>query len=121
MLQRVASLSAALALVVFVGVSFAADKSAAGDKDTSNSAIRGTVSNVDAHSITITDNNGKDRKLMVEKDAEITCNGKTCKLEDLKNGATVKVLVKKDGDNQVASRIEATTTAAKDKETTKDK
>ena len=67
MMNRVLSLGAALAVVVFVGAVVAADKPAAPDK--SNSAITGTLSSVAADSITVTDKDGKDHKLTVDKDA----------------------------------------------------
>lgn len=113
MLQRVASLGAALALVVFVGAAVAADKTAA-DKAASNSAISGTLNKVSADSITITDNSGKEHTMTVDKNADVTCDGKTCKVDDLKKGVTVRVTPKKD-DATVASRIEAKTATEKDK------
>jgi hypothetical protein len=55
---------------------------------------------------------GKDGKTehthTVAPDAMITCDGKACKLDDLKAGFNVKVTTKK-GDKTVATKIEAST------------
>ena len=116
MLHRIASLTAALALCCFVGAAVAADKTAA-DKTsdtTSNSKVTGTVEKASADSLTITDKDGKEHKLMVAKDATVTCDGKECKAADLKAGATVTVSTKKDGDNMWATKIEAKSGTPKD-------
>jgi hypothetical protein len=97
-------LAAALAVVVFVGAAIAAEPAKAADK--SNSAITGTVTKAGDGAITVTDASGKDHKLMVDKAADISCDGKVCKLEDLKNGVSVTVTTKKD-DTTVATKIEA--------------
>ena len=49
-----------------------------------------------------------DGKLTIA-DTKITCDGKECKLEDLKKDVKVKVTCKKDGDKFTALTIEATT------------
>ncbi len=49
------------------------------------------------------------------KDAKITCDGKDCKLDDLKKGQTVTVTIEKQGDDTVATKIEAKTATDKDK------
>jgi hypothetical protein len=42
--------------------------------------------------LTMTDTDGSNRQThVVARDAKITCDGKECKLEDLKEGCTVKV------------------------------
>ena len=58
--------------------------------------------------LTITDGDGKELALTVGKKAKMTCDGKECKLEDLKKGTKVKVTTKK-GDEKTALRIEAKT------------
>jgi hypothetical protein len=39
--------------------------------------------------------------------AKITCDGKDCKLEDLKKGYNVRVTVEKQGERNVVTRIDA--------------
>src|ERR1700682_4227445 len=107
MLNRILPLGLALGVFLASGIAAAAAVEKTSDK--SDSTVAGTVSkvNVDGLKITVTDKDGKDHKLMVAKDADISCDGAACKLEDIKNGATVTVTVKKDGDNRTASKIEA--------------
>lgn len=57
--------------------------------------------------LTIVDKEKKEHSCTVAKDAKITCEGKECKLEDLKEGFMVKVTVEKDGDKAMATKIEA--------------
>ncbi len=60
--------------------------------------------------LTMTDKDGKNEHTHdVAADAKITCDGKDCKLADLKKGYKVKVTVKKDGGKEQATRIEART------------
>ena len=120
MLHRVLSLAAALALLGFVGASHAADKTSADKSDSDNAAIRGTLDKVGADSITVTDNNGKEHTMTVDKSADVTCDGKECKLSDLKKGVMVRVTAKRD-DRTVAEKVEASTASAKDKSDVKDK
>jgi hypothetical protein len=46
--------------------------------------------------LTIEDKEKKEHSCTVAKDAKITCNGKECKLDELKKGVKVKVTVEKD-------------------------
>ena len=65
--------------------------------------------------LVMTDNDTKKEMThTVAADAKITCDGKVCKLEDLKKGITVKVTTKKD-DVKTAVAIEASTKDDKDK------
>jgi len=107
MMKRVLSLTAALAVVVFVTAAYAADKPA-DNKDNTNSTVIGTVTKAAADSITITDKDGKDRTLTVSKDAKVTCDGKECKVTDLKNGTMVTVTLNADHKDQV-DKIDAKT------------
>jgi len=108
MMQRVLSLTAALAVVLFVGAAVAAD--AAKDKDATGSTVTGTVSKVSADSITVTDSNGKDYMLTIAKDAKITCDGKSCQLADLDPSKVKSVTVTLNTDDKTkAERIEAKT------------
>jgi hypothetical protein len=49
----------------------------------------------------------KEHSHEVAKDAKITCDGKDCKLEDLKKGFMVKVTTDKKDGKELAVRIEA--------------
>jgi hypothetical protein len=69
----------------------------------------GKVVSAGKNKLTMTDKDGKKEVThTVAADAVITCDGKACKLEDLKKGITVKVTMKKD-DKTVAAAIEAST------------
>ncbi len=103
LMKRVQLLSlfvAALAVVAFVGVpAFADDK--AGTHE-------GTVVKAENGKLTMT---GKDDKREHSHDvpatAKITCDGKECKLDELKRGQTVKVTVEKKDNKNVITKIEA--------------
>ena len=59
--------------------------------------------------LTMTDKDGKNEHTHdVAADAKISCDGKDCKLEDLKKGTKVKVTTAKKGDKTAATKIEAT-------------
>jgi hypothetical protein len=58
--------------------------------------------------LTVTTANTRTQTFLVPATARILCDGKECRLEDLKPGSTVKVTMKGDGDRAV-SRVEATT------------
>jgi len=96
MLRRALMLILALAVVLaFSPVVFAeADKTA-----------EGTVVKTDENKLTIEDKEKKEHTCEVAKDAKITCNGKECKLDDLKKGTKVKVTVA----GKKATKIVATT------------
>jgi predicted outer membrane protein len=113
MMHRVLSLTAAVALVLFVGLAVAADKTDKPDDNTHS----GVVTSAGDGKLTMTDKDGKNEHTHhVAKDAKITCDGKECKLEDLKKGANITVTTGKQGDSTVAVKIEATTASSKDKE-----
>jgi hypothetical protein len=44
----------------------------------------------------MTDNNGKEHSHMLATDARITCDGKACRLTDLKPGQKIRVTTKAD-------------------------
>jgi UDP-N-acetylmuramyl tripeptide synthase len=112
MMNRVLSLSAAVALLLFVGMAVAADKSDKADDNTHS----GLVASVADGKLTMTDQDGKNEHThVVSKDAKITCNGKECKLEDLKKGSVIVVTTGKEGDSTVAVKIQATAPSDKDK------
>jgi competence protein ComGC len=107
MLRTLPLLLAVLALALFVVVpAVAADKAdKAADKGDTH---EGTVVKADAGKLTMTDKDGKNEHTHdVGKDAKITCDGKECKLEDLKKGDKVKVTTEKKGDKTSVVKIEA--------------
>jgi len=65
----------------------------------------GTVVKAAEGKLTIEDKDKKEHTCEVAKDAKITCDGKECKLDDLKKGVKVKVTLEK----KVATKIEAST------------
>ncbi len=100
----------AAAFVLLAGsAATAADAKAAPDK--SDGMVTGVVAGVGDGKITVTAD-GKDQVVAVAKDADVSCDGKACKLEDLKKGAVVAVTLKKNADSTVATRVEAKSAAA---------
>ena len=88
---------AALALVLLAGAPVLA-----ADKDNTH---EGVVVKAGEHKLTMTDKDGKNAHTHdVDKDAKISCDGKDCKLTDLKTG--LKILVTTDDTNR-AIRIQA--------------
>ena len=100
MLHRVLPLLAILALVCLVS----APSRAADDEKT----VEGTVVSAGKGKLTITDGDKKEHSCNVAKDAKVTCNGKECKLDELKKGAKVKVTLEGKGKKAMATKIEAT-------------
>jgi hypothetical protein len=95
MLHRILPLLAIFALLVLV----AAPAVAADD------VAEGKVVKIADGKLTIVDKDKKEHTCTVSKDAKITCDGKVCKLEELKVGATVKVTLEK----KEATKIDAST------------
>jgi len=96
MLRRVLTLVLALAVVL----AFTPAIMAEAEKTTD-----GTVVKTAEDKLTIEDKDKKEHTCDVAADAKITCNGKECKLADLKKGTKVKVTVA----NKKATKIVATT------------
>lgn len=116
MTQRILPLFVALlALVLLTNAAIRAeDKNKDKDKNTHEGLF---VSAADGK-LTMTDKDGKKEHTHdVAKDAKISCDGKECKLEDLKKGVMVKVTVGKKDDKEMVTKIEA----KKEKEKEKDK
>jgi hypothetical protein len=67
--------------------------------------VEGTVVKAADGKLTITDKDKKEHSCTVAKDAKISCDGKDCKLDDLKAGVKVKVTVA----DKMATKIEAST------------
>ena len=98
------ALVATAALAVFAGASLAAKDDAAGDTHS------GVVVSAGEGKLTMSDKDGKNEHTHdVATDAKVSCDGKACKLEDLKKGATVKVTTK----DKKAIKIEASLKKAK--------
>jgi hypothetical protein len=89
---------ALLGLALFVGssVALAADET-----------HQGTLVKAENGKLTMTDTAGKEHSHNVADNAQITLDGKACKLEDLKRGFKLKVTTK-EGDPNTAIKIEAT-------------
>src|SRR6516225_3878379 len=67
--------------------------------------VEGTVVKAADGKLTIEDKAKKEHTCEVANNAKITCDGKECKLDDLKKGVKVKVTVK----DKKATKIEAST------------
>ena len=100
MMNRILMLSASLAVAAFVGTAVAADKPA-------NNTHTGVVVSAVDGKLTMMGKDKKEHTHKVAKDATITCDGKDCKLEDLKKDQRVTVTVEKQGDDVVVTKIEA--------------
>ena len=87
----------ALALLCFVAAPALAEKKA--------ETAEGMFVKVDGKTLTIKDKDGKEHSCEVAPDAKISCDGKECKVSDLKAGVKVKVTVA----DKKATKIEAST------------
>ena len=76
--------------------------------DKADSTVTGTIPKAANRQITMTDKDGKDHQLTVAKDAKVTCDGKDCKMADLKKGTAVTVTLNADHKDE-ADKIEAKT------------
>jgi hypothetical protein len=87
---------AALALALFLcQPAFAAEK-----------VHEGKIVKAGDGKLTMTDKDGKNKHTHdIPADTKITCDGKECKLDDLKEGFSVKVTTKDDG--KTVARVEA--------------
>jgi hypothetical protein len=69
----------------------------------------GKIVKAEKGQLTMTDKDGKNEHThFIPADATLTCDGKQCKLEDLKAGYSVKVTTKGDA-AQTVTKVEATT------------
>lgn len=97
------ALVATVALAALTSTALAAKDDAAGDTHS------GLVVSAGAGKLTMTDKDGKNEHTHdVAFDAKVSCDGKDCKLEDLKKGTSIKVTTK----DKKAIKIEATTKKA---------
>jgi Cu/Ag efflux protein CusF len=68
----------------------------------------GKVVKAEAGKLTMTDKDGKNEHThVIPADAKVTCDGKECKVEELKPGSPVKVTAEKKDDKVVVVRVEA--------------
>ena len=73
----------------------------------------GKVVKVDGNKLTMSDKEGKhEHTHTVTADTKVSCDGKDCKLADLKSGCTVRVTTKK-GDKDTVVKVEAKSADAK--------
>jgi hypothetical protein len=90
---------------LFAVFAFACATASADDKPGTH---EGTVVKAENGKLTMT---GKDDKREHSHDvpatAKVTCDGKECKLEDLKKGYTVKVTIEKKDNRNVVTKIDA--------------
>jgi competence protein ComGF len=109
MMYRVLPLSlVALSLALFVGATALADDTKAADRGDTHD---GTVISVTAEKLVMKDiaKNGVEAKELTYRLADkavVTCDGKKCKLEELKADQKIRV-TNKAGDNQTIVKIEA--------------
>jgi Cu/Ag efflux protein CusF len=100
MLRRTLLVIAAAAFVVFAAPAFA--------DDVKPGTHEGKVVKAEPGKLTMTDKDGKAQHThTVPADAKVTCDGKECKVEELKAGSEVKVTTEQKGDKVVVTKIEA--------------
>jgi len=98
--------AAAMAFALMIGQAARAD-------DKGEKSHEGKVVKAGEGKLTMTDKDGgKQHTHLVPATAKVICDGKECRLEDLKPGTVVKVTMKGDGEKAVA-RIEARTDGKK--------
>src|ERR1700730_4314139 len=97
----------ALAVALFVGAPLLASEESAAKNANSH---EGTVVSVDATGMKLvmktSGNDAKEMTHTIADNAKITCDGKACKLDDLKAGQKIRVTTKKDN-AEMAVRVEA--------------
>jgi hypothetical protein len=91
----------AVALAMFIGVPALAQQK---DKDTETH--EGKVVSASGNKLVMTDKADKQHTHTLAPTAQITCDGKQCKLEDLKPGMRIRVTTAK-GDIKTATKVEA--------------
>ena len=111
-MHRVLSLSlVALALALFIGAPVRADDKkadqqnpAAADKDSHT----GKFLSAEGNRFTMTGKDGASHQHTLAPNAQVSCDGKECKLADLKPGTMIRVTTEKDH-KDVATRVDART------------
>jgi hypothetical protein len=91
---------ASLAVALFVSAP------ALANKDAIDKTHDGKVVSVIGDKLVMTGKDGKEHTHTLLLDGKVTCDGNSCKLEDLKPGMRIRVTTK-EGDMQTVTRIEA--------------
>lgn len=76
------------------------------DKECSSNIFDGTVVSLTGNKLVMKNNDGKECTHTLIKNAQITCDGITCKPEDLKMGKRIRVTTHED-DQNIATSIES--------------
>jgi hypothetical protein len=92
----------ALALALLALVCFVAAPALAAQKD---ETAEGTIVKVEGKTLTIKDKDNKEHSCELAADAKVSCDGKECKVSDLKAGYKVKVTLA----DKKATKVEAST------------
>ena len=100
MYRTLALVLAVVALVCFVAAPALADSSLQKDE-----TAEGTFVKVDGKTLTIKDKDNKEHSCELAADAKVSCDGKECKVTDLKAGYKVKVTLT----DKKATKVEAST------------
>jgi hypothetical protein len=74
-----------------------------------DNTVEGKVVKAADGKLTVSGKDDKEQTLAVAEDAKITCDGKECKLADLKKDIKVTLTTKKTGDKTMIVKIEAKT------------
>lgn len=100
MLRRTFALAAVAALVLALNPLLA--------EDAKPGTHEGKVVKAEAGKLTMTDKDGKNEHThTIPAGAKVTCDGKECKVEELKPGSRVKVTTEKKEDKVVVVSVEA--------------
>jgi hypothetical protein len=100
-----------LPFFVLALLAYVASPALAQDKEKATKAKnthRGVVVSVEGNKLTMVGRNKKEHTHTVASDAKITCDGKECKLADLKKGVFIEVTTK-EGDPTMVTAIKAST------------
>jgi biotin carboxyl carrier protein len=97
---------AALALALVLSASALAAKEAKEAKEAQVITHDGKVVSIDGDKFVMSNKAGKEHKHTMAEGAKVTCDGKVCKLEDLKAGMKIRVSTSKE-DQTTATAIEA--------------
>ena len=105
-MYRVLSLSlVAVALALFVGGPARADDQNKADQ---GHAHTGKFVNAEGNQFMMTSKDGKEHSHTLAADAKVTCDGKVCRLSDLKKGTLIRVWTNPNH-KDIATKVEATT------------
>jgi hypothetical protein len=107
MLYRTLSLSLAVAMALFV---VSAASARPDTKEGTNTHSGKFVNTKGTNQFVMTDKDGKtEHTHTLAADATITCDGKACKLSDLKSGTMIQVTVEEKDGKKVVTKVEGRT------------